>query len=75
MLQEPLWIDLDPCCPFLPHINKPLLTSKAIPTIFSSPAAKKLPSSQGPMAKRQIVPFGVDLNKKPDTLALSVIPP
>ena len=27
------------------------------------------------MADREIVPYGVDLNKKPDALVLSIIPP
>ena len=27
------------------------------------------------MANKQIVPYGFDLNKKPDALALSVVPP
>ena len=27
------------------------------------------------MADKQIIPFGADLNKKPDTLVLTVIPP
>ena len=27
------------------------------------------------MADKQIIPYGADLNKKPDTLALTIVPP
>jgi hypothetical protein len=27
------------------------------------------------MADKQIIPYGADLNKKPDVLALTVVPP
>ena len=62
----------DPIYP--PYINKPLPTSIAIPKSLPSPAATKLSSYQVPMAGREIVPYIVDLNKKPDALALSVVP-
>ena len=58
-----------------PYINKPLSASIAIPKSLPSPATAKLSSYQVPMASREIVPYGVDLNKKPDVLALSVVLP
>jgi len=61
---------LTPAAYFSPYINKPLPTSKAIPTSLSSPVATKLSSSQVPMANREIVPYGVE-----DALPLSIILP
>jgi hypothetical protein len=52
-----------------------LSASIAIPKSLSSPVAPKLSFSQVPMPDREIVPFGDDLNKKPNALALSVVPP
>jgi hypothetical protein len=60
---------------FPSYINKPLPASIAILTSLSSPAAPKLSSSLVLMASREIVPYEVDLHKKPDALALSIIPP
>jgi hypothetical protein len=70
-----------------PYINKPLPTSIAIPSKHSSPTAAKLSSSLVPMADKQIIPFGTDLNKLPpieeplaiipigEPLPLATIPP
>jgi hypothetical protein len=52
--------------PYLP----PWSFHQSIPSL-----ATKLSSSLAPMANKQIVPYGFDLNKKPDALALSVVPP
>jgi hypothetical protein len=39
-----------------------------------SPTVAKLSSSLVPMANKKIIPYGADLNKKPDALELTVIP-
>jgi hypothetical protein len=49
--------------------------SIAIPISLPSPAATKLSSSQVSMADREIIPYGADLSKKPDALALSIVLP
>ena len=55
---------MSPCLPPLPSHQSFLL-----------PIATKLSSSLVPMVDKQIIPYGADLNKKPDALVLSTIPP
>ena len=66
---------MTPTASWSPYINETLPASIVIPTSLLSPTAAKLSSSLVPMASREIVPFGFDLNKKPDALVLSIVPP
>ena len=66
---------MTPAASCSPYISEPLPASIAIPSkppLSNGSKALLLSSS---MANKEIIPYGFDLNKKPDALALSVVPP